>query len=77
MSSMETISTIPRDYRPGRQAGRELEIRSPLIEAELNKGEIRELSRRLGLADVGSAGIGMPLVAYSLWFRGHRCRNSA
>src|SRR5215831_18024196 len=38
-----------RDYRPGRQAGRELEIRSPLIEAELNKAEIRELSQRHGL----------------------------
>src|SRR5436309_2158013 len=37
------------DYRPGRRAGRELEIRSPLIEAELNKVEIRELSRLLGL----------------------------
>src|SRR2546421_154420 len=33
------------DYRPGRQAGRELEIRSPLIEAGLTKAEIRELSR--------------------------------
>jgi len=37
------------DYRPGRRAGRELEIRSPLIEAELNKDEIRELSRIVGL----------------------------
>lgn len=37
------------DYRPGRQAGRELEIRSPLIEARLNKSEIRELSRTHGL----------------------------
>ncbi len=37
------------DYRPGRQAGRELDIRSPLIEAGLNKAEIRELSRRQGL----------------------------
>ena len=37
------------DYRPGRQAGRELQIRSPLIEAGLNKAEIRELSRRLNL----------------------------
>lgn len=37
------------DYRPGRQAGRELEIRSPLIEAGLRKEEIRELSRRQGL----------------------------
>src|SRR5215471_2634728 len=38
-----------RDYRPGRQAGRELEIRSPLIEASLRKDEIRELSRRLAI----------------------------
>jgi uncharacterized protein len=37
------------DYRPGRQAGRELEIRSPLIEARLSKAEIRELSRLHGL----------------------------
>jgi uncharacterized protein len=37
------------DYRPGRQAGRELEIRSPLIEAGLRKSEIRELSRMQGL----------------------------
>jgi uncharacterized protein len=37
------------DYRPGRQAGSELEIRSPLIEAELRKDEIRELSRHHGL----------------------------
>jgi len=37
------------DYRPGRKAGSELEIRSPLIEARLNKPEIRELSRVHGL----------------------------
>jgi pyridinium-3,5-biscarboxylic acid mononucleotide sulfurtransferase len=37
------------DYRPGRRAGRELEVRSPLIEAGLDKEEIRELSRLLGL----------------------------
>jgi uncharacterized protein len=37
------------DYRPGRQAGKELEIRSPLIEAGLHKDEIRELSRLHGL----------------------------
>jgi pyridinium-3,5-biscarboxylic acid mononucleotide sulfurtransferase len=33
------------DYRPGRQAGSELQIRSPLIEVHLTKKEIRELSR--------------------------------
>jgi uncharacterized protein len=37
------------DYRPGRKAGAELEIRSPLIEARLRKEEIRELSRLHGL----------------------------
>jgi uncharacterized protein len=38
-----------RDYRPGRQAGRELEVRSPLIEAQLSKSEIRKLSEHHGL----------------------------
>ncbi len=37
------------DYRPGRKAARELGVRSPLIEAELKKREIRTLSRQLGL----------------------------
>jgi pyridinium-3,5-biscarboxylic acid mononucleotide sulfurtransferase len=37
------------DYRPGRKAGSELEIRSPLIEARMNKADIRELSRQHGL----------------------------
>ncbi len=37
------------DYRPGRQAARELGIRSPLDEVDLVKSEIRELSRRVQL----------------------------
>lgn len=37
------------DYRPGRQAAVELEVRSPLLEAELTKNDIRYLSRELGL----------------------------
>jgi len=37
------------DYRPGRKALAELAVRSPLQEAGLEKAEIRELSRRLGL----------------------------
>ena len=37
------------DYRPGMRAIRELSVRSPLKEAGLNKTEIRELSRRIGL----------------------------
>lgn len=38
------------DYRPGRRAVAELEILCPLKDAGLNKAEIRELSRQLGLA---------------------------
>jgi uncharacterized protein len=37
------------DYRPGSKAGRELGVRSPLLEAELIKAEIRILSKRMGL----------------------------
>jgi uncharacterized protein len=38
------------DFRPGKEAARELGVRSPLEEAGLAKEEIRELSRALGLA---------------------------
>jgi uncharacterized protein len=38
-----------RDHRPGHQAAREREIRSPLAEAGLSKDEIRAHSRALGL----------------------------
>ena len=37
------------DYRPGFAAIRELGVLSPLREAGLNKAEIRELSRQMGL----------------------------
>ena len=37
------------DYRPGRRAAGECGVRSPLLEAELSKNEIRELSRRMHL----------------------------
>jgi pyridinium-3,5-biscarboxylic acid mononucleotide sulfurtransferase len=37
------------DYRPGRQAARELNVRSPLIEAGLTKAEIRTLAQAAGL----------------------------
>jgi uncharacterized protein len=37
------------DHRPGRRAASEHGVRSPLIEAELNKEEIRLLSRARGL----------------------------
>ena len=37
------------DYRPGRQAARERDVRSPLLECGLTKADIRELSRRASL----------------------------
>ena len=37
------------DYRPGRKALAELNIECPMVQAELSKGEIRQLSRDLGL----------------------------
>jgi uncharacterized protein len=37
------------DLRPGRQAAREQGVRSPLLEAGLDKASIRQLSRALGL----------------------------
>jgi len=37
------------DHRPGQRAAREWEVRGPLAEAGLDKREIRQLSRELGL----------------------------
>ncbi|PYM11548.1 MAG: ATP-dependent sacrificial sulfur transferase LarE [Candidatus Rokuibacteriota bacterium] len=37
------------DHRPGMQAAKTMGVRAPLIDAELWKSEIRELSRELGL----------------------------
>jgi pyridinium-3,5-biscarboxylic acid mononucleotide sulfurtransferase len=37
------------DYRPGIKAATEMRVRHPLVEVELTKAEIRELSRSLGL----------------------------
>src|SRR5262245_9785742 len=37
------------DHRPGRRAAKELNVRSPLIEAGLTKAEIRQLSQIAGL----------------------------
>ncbi|SHH63013.1 uncharacterized protein SAMN02745135_01455 [Caloranaerobacter azorensis DSM 13643] len=38
-----------KDYRPGLKALKELNIKSPLLECELTKEEIRQLSKELGL----------------------------
>lgn len=37
------------DYRPGHRALREMGVKSPLLEAEFTKADVRELSRMLGL----------------------------
>ncbi|HYP00792.1 MAG TPA: ATP-dependent sacrificial sulfur transferase LarE [Pyrinomonadaceae bacterium] len=37
------------DYRPGRTAAQEHNVRSPLVEVGMSKSEVRELSRRAGL----------------------------
>jgi uncharacterized protein len=39
-----------RDYRPGRKAAMQYNIRSPLIESGFTKKEIREFSKKLGLS---------------------------
>jgi pyridinium-3,5-biscarboxylic acid mononucleotide sulfurtransferase len=38
------------DYRPGLESAREQGVRSPLVEAEFNKQDIRELSKIMGLS---------------------------
>jgi uncharacterized protein len=38
-----------QDFRPGHRAAREHQVLAPLLEADLNKAEIRELSRQEGL----------------------------
>jgi len=58
MAESEGISTVIegsntddlRDYRPGRKAAKEFSVRSPLVEAEISKTEVRELARTLNLA---------------------------
>lgn len=37
------------DYRPGMDAAKEFAVRSPLLDAGMNKNDIRELSREVGL----------------------------
>ena len=38
-----------RDYRPGMRAASEKRVRHPLVEAQMSKAEVRELSRSMGL----------------------------
>ena len=45
-----TITDDLGDFRPGMRAHDEQHVRSPLLEAGMNKTEVREISRELGLA---------------------------
>jgi len=38
------------DYRPGQTAARKHQVKAPLVDANLSKAEIRELSKRAGLS---------------------------
>ena len=40
-----------KDYRPGRLAGKEIGVRSPLEEERINKEEVRQLAKELGLSN--------------------------
>lgn len=40
-----------KDYRPGRLAGKEIGVRSPLEEEYLNKEEVRQLAKNMGLSN--------------------------
>ncbi len=44
-----TITDDIGDFRPGMRAKKENNVRSPLLEAELSKNEVREISRHLAL----------------------------
>ena len=44
-----TITDDLGDFRPGMRAKEEQNVRSPLLEAEMSKDDVRELSRELGL----------------------------
>jgi uncharacterized protein len=39
------------DYRPGMDAARDFEVKSPLLEAKLTKADVRDLARALGLSN--------------------------
>lgn len=45
-----TITDDMGDFRPGMKARAEKNVRSPLLEAEFSKADVRELSKHLGLS---------------------------
>lgn len=55
------------DYRPGLLAVAELGIKSPLRAAELDKEDIRALSKQMGLPTWGQAVICLLIFPLCLW----------
>ena len=65
------------DYRPGRQAAREHGVKSPLDEADLIQGRHPGAVAPGRARQLGRTGVGVPVVAHSVWPRGHRQRAAA
>jgi uncharacterized protein len=65
-----------RDYRPGNRAAEVFGVRSPLMEAELTKEDIRNLSRQMGLptADIPASPCLASRIAYGLEITEQRLR---
>ena len=57
------------DYRPGMQAASEKRVRHPLVEVRDDQGRCARAVAGDGLADVGSAGVAVPVVAVSVRHR--------
>ena len=55
------------DFRPGLDAARRSNVRSPLCEAELTKSEIRQLSKEQWASHLGQARHGLPRLPCPLW----------
>ena len=63
------------DYRPGMQAASEKRVRHPLVEAEMTKADVRELSRAMGLPTWDRPGVAVPVVALSVRYRDNARRS--
>ena len=55
------------DYRPGMTAAAEHNIRSPMVEAGMDRGSGPRRRPLAGRAAVGQAGPALPLIAHTLW----------
>ena len=71
-SSTAATPTIAATIGPGRQAAREFGVRSPLDEVGSDQGRNPRAVAARRPADVGRAGVGLPVVAHSVPHRSHR-----